>query len=224
MNYNQIVFLDSANQTLSGFAPFTLSIIPSSVSVSNKVYNIEYILDEETTINQRLTIDEGGDPLYIPQIHTYYLTDTIFKKINIVVNVYTMGSSEPQKFNIDLNLLAPEMETNIFDQTESGVLSGFFQEMHLMGTRMFGPNNDILYMFESINKDQTIPALVNWDARPIIPPPPKTVISKYRPYKLLNPFENERLTSINTGTNIDSLAYEGPYDNPDNGSPSISLE
>ena len=94
------------------------------------------------------------------------------------------------------------MESSIYNQTTATSLSGYFQEMHLVGTRMFGPNNDILYMFESINPNYVIPALVNWKSRPMISNPSMIPNSSYRPYRLLQPFENANIINISNGTSL----------------------
>jgi len=195
LSYNNFI-------SLSGYAPFQLSINPSGATLSSKVYNINYDFGDGTVVNQTLSTDLSGDPLYINQSHTYYLSNTFSSSVSAIVSYYQMGIATPSVYTISLNLTTPPMESSIYNQTSSNSLSGYFQEMHLVGTRMFGPNNDILYMFESINPNYVIPALVNWKSRPMISSPSIIPNSSYRPYRLLQPFENANITNISNGTSL----------------------
>ena len=203
MAYSASVTLTSNNFiSLNGYAPFQLSINPSGVTLSNKVYNINYNFGDGTVVNQTLSTDLSGDPLYINQNHTYYLSNTFSSSVSAIVSYYQMGIATPSVYTISLNLTTPPMESSIYNQTTATSLSGYFQEMHLVGTRMFGPNNDILYMFESINPNYVIPALVNWKSRPMISSPSMIPNSSYRPYRLLQPFENANIINISNGTSL----------------------
>jgi hypothetical protein len=96
----------------------------------------------------------------------------------------------------------------IYDTAANG--SGF-KELHLVGSRMFGPNDDILYFFESIEPNYILPVLVNWDNKPV-PVPKITIPPNYRPFNLLSPFENEAVTSIDDGSHVYSAPDgEGKY-------------
>ena len=170
--------------------------------MSTKVYNINYNFGDGTVVNQTLSTDLSGDPLYINQNHTYYLSNTFSSSVSAIVSYYQMGIATPSVYTISLNLTTPPMESSIYNQTTATSLSGYFQEMHLVGTRMFGPNNDILYMFESINPNYVIPALVNWKSRPMISNPSMIPNSSYRPYRLLQPFENANIINISNGTSL----------------------
>lgn len=79
--------------------------------------------------------------------------------------------------------------------------TNIFSELHLVGSRMFGPNDDILYYFESVEPSYILPVLVNWDEKPA-PPVQITIPPEYRPFKLLAPFENEAVTSIDNGSHV----------------------
>ena len=124
-------------------------------------------------------------------------------------------------YTISLDLKTPPLEKKT---TNLGELSSFayFDEVHLIGTRMFGTENEILYMFESINPNYILPVLVNWKTRPlknIV----RTIDNSYAPYKLLAPFENEFVTSIDTGTNIVTFPDVDAAPNPDYGSPNMDI-
>ena len=217
MAYSASLTLGSNNFiSLSGYAPFQLSIYLSGVSLPSKVYNINYDFGDGTIIDQTLSTDPNGDPIHIPQTHTYYLSNTFSSSVSAIVSYYQMGISDPSVYTISLNLTTPPMESSIYNQTNASSLSGYFQELHLVGTRMFGPNNDILYMFESINPNFVIPALVNWQTRPIVNTP-NISQGSYRPYRLLAPFENPNLVDINVGTDLIKFPNVGVKYNPDNG-------
>jgi hypothetical protein len=72
-------------------------------------------------------------------------------------------------------------------------------------------NDDVLYLFESIEPNYILPVLVNWDDKPA-PAPKITIPPEYRPFKLLSPFENEAVTSIDYGSHVYSAPDgEGKY-------------
>jgi len=169
MAYSASVLLSSSNFiSVSGYAPFALTIDPLNVSLKNKVYSINYNFGDGTIINQNLSLDLNGDPLYVPQTHNYYISNTLNTTLSAVVSFYQIGVTNPSVYTIALNLYAPAMESSVYNQTTAVSLSGYFQEMHLIGSRMFGPNNNILYMFESINPNYIIPVIVNWKTNQII--------------------------------------------------------
>lgn len=86
-------------------------------------------------------------------------------------------------------------------------------EVHLVGSRMFGPNDDILYFFERLNPNYILPVLVNWDKKSN-PVAEITIPPEYRPFELLAPFENEMVTSIDNGSHVysapDGIGYYLP--------------
>lgn len=198
-------------------APVAVTINPAKISVPSKVYKISYDFGDGTTFDRNLQVTSYGSPLSTVQTHFYYLKNSLSQTLTINVNVYCIAASVPQNYTITLNLSAPPLESSIFNLTSSLSTQGFFDEFHLIGTRMFGPNNDILYTFESINSNYLIPALVNWEARPVINKTSIT-INNARPYRLLAPFESEINTSINTGTNILTIAPVPGSNTTDNGS------
>jgi hypothetical protein len=221
MDHSKTVYLNTAYQAITGLSPFTLTINPSDISTSNKVYKLEYDFGDGTIVNQVLTTEDGGDPLSIQKTHVYYLTGNLQKTFNINVNAYQFNTSLYSNYKISLNLKVPFLESIV---TSNSALSStsYFDELHLVGSRMFGTDNEILYMFESINPNYILPVMVNWKSRPletII----KTIDNSYAPYKLLAPFENEATTSIDTGTNIVTYPDVNAAPNPDYGSPDMAL-
>jgi len=403
MSYSQTVFLSSGLvQSISAYAPFSLTIDPGSIPVSNKVYKISYDFGDGSTYDQVVTTDANSSPLKFPQTHQYYLTGSSINNIEINANVYTFNTSNYTTYTINLQLQTTNLEpytrlyypedglvsywnldddgqgsvslmdssssnnnlslngsvyltkgisnggalfdnsgylsdSTVFDfssdfsisfwinpnsinssrdliistntngyrgidiyldccenggqilgfdspsvvgpflgttkielnswthvaitrsgsnfkvyingkfdqqfsdstdyscsftlgksngwtyQYFSGILdevgiwniglpeeeilkiyncnNSYFKEVHLVGSRMFGPNNDILYYFESVNPSYILPVLVNWTQKPAPIPEPYMPVD-YRPFKLLAPFENEAVTSIDDGSHV----------------------
>jgi hypothetical protein len=97
--------------------------------------------------------------------------------LTATVTYYGISASNTLTYTIYLNLSAPPME------------NGYFQQVHLVGTRMFGPNNDILYMFETINPNYLAPVLVNWQSTNAQTNFTNLLNNNSRPNVLLAPFE-----------------------------------
>jgi hypothetical protein len=205
------------NRVLTGYAPFTLSINPSSISVpfGRKIYKIEYIFDDLEIRTQSLFIAptgntnvpfrfEVGDPRNYKQKKTFYLPNVYKKDYQITTNIYAVGIANPTIISFYLSLSAPVMD---------GTLNGYFSSVNLAHTRMFGVNNDILYVFETKNPDYFIPVIFNWKSRPVIPEP--IVIDEgYRPFRLFEPYEDQKSTNIYT--NIDFVNEQANYDDDPN--------
>lgn len=221
MDHSKTVYLTTANQAITGLSPFTLTINPSGISSSNKIYKLEYNFGDGSIIDRVLTPDNDSDFLKTLETHVFSLTGNLQKTFNINVHAYQFNTSLYNDYTISLNLKAPPIESTT---TTLSTLSSYayFGEMHLVGTRMFGTENEVLYMFESINPNYILPVLVNWKARPI-ENIVKTIDNSYAPYKLLAPFENEFTTSIDTGTNIVTFPDVNAAPNPDYGSPNMAL-
>ncbi len=345
MDHSKTVYLTTVNQAITGLSPFTLTINPSGISASNKIYKIRYDYGDGSIIDRVINPDNDQDFLNTEETYVYYLTGNIQKTFNIVVNAYEFNTSLYENYNITLDLKAPSVEnkqitypcgypyfsgfenpsnkysiitvydwdtclfsagihdtlpgapswlvdghftvqatgenvgividatggyawrlgntytisdivniagypviasdtqrhiygdsycgnpTGEYIKVELSGLNGnctatstgsYFNELHLVGTRMFGTENEVLYMFESTNPNYILPVLVNWKARPI-ENIVKTIDNSYAPYKLLAPFENEFVTSIDTGTNIVTFPDVDAAPNPDYGSPNMAL-
>ncbi|NBO98572.1 MAG: LamG domain-containing protein [Proteobacteria bacterium] len=221
MDHSKTVYLNTATQAITGLSPFTLTINPSSISTSSKIYKIRYDYGDGTIIDRVLTPDNDSDFLKTLETHVFSLTGNLQKTFNVNVHAYQFNSSLYSDYTISLNLKTPPIESTT--TTLSSLSSyAYFKELHLVGTRMFGTENEVLYMFESINPNYILPVLVNWKARPI-ENIVRTIDNSYAPYKLLAPFENEFTTSIDTGTNIVTFPDVNAAPNPDYGSPNMAL-
>jgi Concanavalin A-like lectin/glucanases superfamily len=221
MSNSQTVYLNSTtSQTITGFSPFTLTINPSGIPLPGKIYKITYDFGDGTFIERDLTTDNQNFFSNKFETYVYNLTSNLQQYYNIQINAYQFNSSYYQNYNINLSLRTPPLES-ICLATSSVSAAAYFNELHLVGSRMFGTEDEILYMFESINPSYLLPVLVNWKARPI-----ESIVKTvdgYLPYKLLAPFENEATTSIETGTKIVTFPDVDAAPNPDYGNPTMKL-
>jgi hypothetical protein len=185
---------------LVGTAPFILAIDPQNIVSSQKIYKINYDFGDGQKENQSLYIGVNdpteGDPKKFIKIHEYFLLDSYQKNILASVSAYQMGATQPIVFNIDISLNAPTLEAFTDDR--------YFGEVHLSKTRMFGTDNTLLYNFETSNPHYIIPTIVNWKLRPV-EKVKEIIIPENRPYRVLEPYENEMITSIDWGSHVNTI-------------------
>ena len=150
----------SGGRVVSGHAPFTVRLFPHTFDLPNKFIKICYIWGDNT--KQEVTLfpcrasdavdvssfpDEPGDPRNYSVSHIY----TSPSSFNLQVCAYTLGDTSPYVMNITVNTQLPTMLRT--------VLSGF----KLVGSSMFGENDNVLYFIESTSPQYLIPILINWD-------------------------------------------------------------
>ena len=159
---------------ISGYFPFFLDIIPSSISNIN-IYQIKYIVDGvEIKTHKFFPGDPSPNVLSIENLPTipYPLTpgdprnynfSHVFNNISglngtheVSSLIYVKGSSTPICHSF---LLSLSSQQTLLGSTSSG----FFEDISLAKHYMFGPNNDIVYFFESKSPDYLLPVLVNWN-------------------------------------------------------------
>jgi len=188
---SKILNLDSLNRDVvisDVFAPFNLTLDPKNVEFYEKVRKIEYIWGDGTTdiVNFQPNIsrdsklpypDEVGSPLNYPKTKQFYSKDLTLSVYNIIINFYCFSSAEPYVFTVTLNLKNPDLDYGD---------NKFFDEIHLVKTRMYGADDKILYVFQSQNSDYFLMSNVDWNLKPI---DPVTIESLSRPYKIFKPFE-----------------------------------
>jgi hypothetical protein len=184
------------------FAPYELTIDSRNVDLNNKVIKIEYIWgagEVETVILKPTIPTSDGDPTKILKKKTFLSKDYNLSTYNITINFYTFGSADPFTFKITLNLQNPPIDK---------IEGSYFDEVHLIKTKMFGSNNTLLYTFESKTENNILMSLVDWKLRPPedLPPPPPPLP---KPYVLLDPFA-ARFKEMNP--NIVTIPYYG-FDN-----------
>jgi hypothetical protein len=171
VNFNQTVALnnESNNTNLTDYCPFTLNIEPKNLIFSKKIRAIEYIWGDGSTtlINYKPSIVSNtslpfptdiGNPLNYPQSHEYYSKDLNLSIYNIVIKIYFFQTNDFETFNIELNLKNPDLQS---------IFNSKFNEFHLIKTRMFGPDNQLLYVFQSQNPNYILMSNVKWKSLPI---------------------------------------------------------
>ena len=165
-------------QTLNRVSPFVLSINPQFTDPLSKSYKIVYDFNDGTpTITKILkaTPYQKNDLLKFPYeitdprneivSHTFILQKETSKTFYINVKVYSVmdaiiGSGETpnySEFIITLHLQAPILDTKSIELS-----SNFFEEIHLLNSRMFDLDNTLLYNFESSNPHYLLPTVVKW--------------------------------------------------------------
>ena len=209
VNTQTVSLSSSTSISLSGIAPLQLSIVPSNIVTSNKIYRLDYDFGDGTKESVSLYYDSiGGEhsPKNFGVLKQYNLTDAYAKSIPIKVSAYQIGQPLPTVFSINLNLYVPSLED---------LGTGVFESFHLNSVKMFGGSDNILYIFETVNPRYLLPVLVNWNKRPITK---ETVIDHfYRPYRLLSPAENEQATPIGIGGEIQTVGEDTVSGGPDYG-------
>jgi hypothetical protein len=189
------------NTTILDYAPLVLTINPATLDVSSKIYKIEYIFDDADNKTQKLFYkssttenlpfpSEIGDPRNYKTNKTFYFTSTAFSQTyGVSAYVYQMGVVNPTKIEFKLRLTKPKMDGK--------VAGAVFDAVELLYTRIFGVNNDILYVFETKDPCYYLSVVVNWNKKPI----PENIINlqstSKRAYTVLQPFQNRN--------------YENPY-------------
>jgi hypothetical protein len=164
--------------SLENFSPFVLNIDPSKTEPSKKTYKIVYDFNDGSDLKTILLAAsagktnsdlpfpfEPGDPRNVPVSHTFYLPDETIKSYNISISSFPIldqfigadGFTNYTHYTISLSLSAP-----FLDSASASISGNFFEELHLVNTRMFGPNNTILYNFEGFNPYYLLPTIVEW--------------------------------------------------------------
>jgi len=206
--YSYKIVLNKNNPNLvvtDYFAPFELTIDPSSISLNKNIRKIEYVWadDDIEIVNYKPNITNiaNGNPKKTQKVKKFFSNDSNLSVYIIKINVYSFGSETPFVFTITLNLKNP-----VIDQIPD---VSYFNEVHLVKTKMFGSDNKILYVFETKDENNLLMSLVDWKLRPIIMPPPPPRLP--RPYVFLEPFAT-RYNDPNT--NIKNIPYS--YNNNPN--------
>lgn len=184
------------------YAPFTLVLNPSALSLDGKIHRIEYFFGDEkikiqnfyysTSSLESLTLpysSEQGDPRNFNQENTFFLEEAENKLFTVEVRIYEFGSLDYKQYFVNLDLRPPILD---------GQSSEYFRNLHLVSTKMFGPDNKIFYVFESIAPTYVLPALIKWESLIKEDEIINIGTSQVRPYKLLEPFEKDNVTPVNT--------------------------
>lgn len=212
METTKTVYLSNTlNLSITGNFPFTLNICPTGIAdvYGSKTHRLEYDFGDGYRVTRSLSLD--SNPIDNIETYTYISSVPTSKTINVKVRAYLVGSGSPYEYVINTTLYSPALEN----------IDGYFSEVHLIGSRMFGKDNDMVYIFEGMNPDYIIPVVVNWKTRPYDPISKVTKSPNYRPYRMLQPFEDENVTNPSVDTTIISIKPTVGTGITDNGSPNM---
>jgi hypothetical protein len=197
-----ILSVDYFSQTtIDTFAPFTLLLNPATLETDSKVYKIEYDfgngnihtqnfyygLTSEKTYSLPYSSDPGDVRNY-PTQETFYLDEPERRLFVVEVRIYQIGAKEYDRYYVNLFLNPPSLD---------GEINNYFKDLHLISTRMFDVDDKVFYNFESQSPNFILPALIRWERNIAIQTTTEEV-QTIRPYKLLQSFEKENVTKIET--------------------------
>jgi hypothetical protein len=173
--------LSSSGITIEGVSPLMLTIDPSLLYSSKnsgsgkKLIRIEYDFGDGTPAHiQKMFFttkiadssapisEDLGDPRNYPIKHLFNIKDGNKTSINISVKcVWTQDPSLRQDnfqiYNIFLNL-----NTAILASNPTEISAKFFEDVHLVSTKMFGIDDSIIYNFQTFEPSYLSPVLVKW--------------------------------------------------------------
>lgn len=155
-------------ETINMVSPVTLYFSTSGYIPTRKIWKIVYNFGDgnqkvqmlqNSTFFENLTAlpyqDEPGDPRnYIVNNH-YYFEDGESKKYNITIEFHRIGIELPQILKFYLNLRLP-----VFNSDDMP-----FKDFKLVGTRMFGLDNRMIYVFESQKQNYLLPVLLDFNKK-----------------------------------------------------------
>lgn len=162
----QIVSIDNSTNgsTIERFSPFTMVLSTSAYTSPNKIWKISYdfgdghieekiITLEPNSYNSYLPIpSEPGDPRNRTVENHYYFDDVTEKNFLVKVLFHIIGTDIAEEVSFTLNLNLPKIE-DIFESSDT---------IKLVGSRMFGLENQLVYIFESQNPNYLIPVLARF--------------------------------------------------------------
>jgi len=153
------VVLYSYTSEINGNAPLTLTLNPSGYDTNDgAVMSIEYDFGDGTdpvVVNRKLNVTS-------PQASAYAFQDDLGDPRNIKVshNYFPSVSGNPQRFMLNVNVtrshsFAPTTYTVPVDVYKidaiNGLSQGYFEDIHLISGRCYGPLNEKLLVFETSN-------------------------------------------------------------------------
>ena len=162
----QIISIDNSTNgsTIEGFSPFTMVLSTSAYTSTNKIWKVSYdfgdgYIDEKiltlnpVSYNSALSIpSEPGDPRNQTVEHLYYFDDSTKKSFLITVFFYVIGTDIVEQVSFTISLTLPKIE-DIFESADT---------IKLVGSRMFGLENQLVYLFESQHPNYLIPMLARF--------------------------------------------------------------
>lgn len=153
------VVLTSSTGWVSGNAPLTLILNPSGYNVDDgAVIKIEYEFGDgtlNTSVKRRLTVDS-------PEVSAYAFPSDPGDPRNVIVshNYFPAASGNPQDYSLKVyvtraNTFSPTVYTvpiSVYKiDAINGLAQGYFEDIHMIGSRCHGLNNEKLLVFETKN-------------------------------------------------------------------------
>jgi hypothetical protein len=230
--YDQTIELQNSNLNyyLTSYAPFSLTIDPSTLTTTQKILEIHYIWGDGNvnvvTYYPSLTskgqgqykpsgLIDDGDPRNFTQTNNFYSTSYNISEYNSIVNVYTFGTSKPISYTINSVLLNPPLVNSINPDSA-------YQEVHLIKTKMYGANNNLVYVFEAQNNNDNdiFMTHVNWSKKPI----DQKIDSFKLPYEYVEPFAAKFPIPYNEHISIVPYTSSTLEINPDDGTDILPID
>jgi hypothetical protein len=182
---------------INGLSPYTATFDVSQAVTDKKVYKIKYFFDDGSPVLEKKLIgmpaaadsslfwpSEPGDPRNHPVSKTFTVLDTPEKTFNITVKLYYVGDPgnfipNEKTYKIALKLRAPTL-----DAESAKTNSEVFNDIHLLSVSMFGPEDTMMYVFQSINPTYCLPVVAKWKEGISNIPADVLESINYRPYQL----------------------------------------
>ena len=157
MSEQTIILSDNISSYQVGYAPLTLTLNPSGFStVGGPVIKIEYDFDDSSksiTVNRLLNTtnlsgtaypNDLGDPRNVSVVHTLIPSTSSDPQLyNIKVKVTRGNTFTPTLYTLPLYVY----KVNALD----GAAQGYFEDIHIINSRVFGADNNKIYTFETVN-------------------------------------------------------------------------
>jgi len=224
MAFTKTVYLDNNIQNIAGNSTCKIIVDPSTYFDKNsRIFKIEYSWGDGTTntvlykpSNNYTKSNDVGDPRNFPQTHVFsidpeknFVKNQISGKYEyrcyytIQITVYTNKNiNNPDIYTIFLNLFP---ENFVADNSGPLLIKSAYSDIHLVKTKMIGPENHMLYVFEITNlaSNQTglFLSLVDWKKK--IPSPVK-LFDLNRDYSFELPF----LSQLNNNLDATTVNYK----------------
>jgi hypothetical protein len=216
MNFNRILNLESTTRTynLSAFFPLDFTITPTNLTESEefKIKKIVYNWPDNTQeivefkpsfkFDNFSSVPEFYNPrkTNVKKTFTFdknYIEQNILKKI--IINVYFFGKKDYDTYTINLVGFKPKIFGNIIDGDT------IFNNIFLVDARMFGPDNELLYVFETEDPNYILMSTVTWEK--LIEKREAVKLPPIRPYKFLMPFNKVVFDTI---SDLENVPYQTP--------------
>ena len=162
----QVISIDNSTNgsTVEGFSPFMMVLSPSAYASTNKIWKVSYDFGDGYTDEKTLTLNpnsydiqlpipsEPGDPRNQTVEHLYFFDDSTKKSFLVTTFFYGIGTNIIEQVSFTLTLTLPKIE-DIFESADT---------IKLVGSRMFGLENQLIYLFESQNPNYLIPVMAHF--------------------------------------------------------------